>query len=179
MAGRRVAELAAGRLGKSRTLEVLNELVEAGVVVAERQPPAVLFALNREHVAAEAIAMLAELRSRLFDRIRSMLGSWAIPPMTAWVFGSAARGDGDVNSDIDVIVVRPNDAEEELWEQQVTDLGAAITRWSGNGAAILDYSGAELVDLSRQGEPILAAIRNEGIHLAGAASLPTVMPGPR
>lgn len=36
------------------------------------------------------------------------------------MFGSAARGDMHVNSDIDFLVIRPDNADEDAWEQQLT-----------------------------------------------------------
>jgi Nucleotidyltransferase domain len=62
--------------------------------------------LNREHVAAPVAEALAGLRLVLWKRFRSTLGSWNPKPVYACVFGSAARGDGDVHSDIDLLLVR-------------------------------------------------------------------------
>lgn len=39
--------------------------------------------------------------------MRVELTSWKIKPLIACVFGSAARGDGNVDSDIDVLLVHP------------------------------------------------------------------------
>jgi predicted nucleotidyltransferase len=63
--------------------------------------------LNREHVAAEVAIALAGLRTELWARFRKELGSWRIKPLYAAVFGSAARGDGDEASDIDLLLVHP------------------------------------------------------------------------
>jgi hypothetical protein len=68
--------------------------------------------LNREHVAAEVAVLLSGLRIELWRRLRDELGSWRVEPLYACVFGSAARGDGDVDSDIDLLVVHPPFAGE-------------------------------------------------------------------
>ena len=86
-----------------------------------------VYRLNRDHVAAEPISQLAELRPRLFRRsaARTVRGL-AIPPhFTSSVFGSAARGDGDMNSDVDIFLVRPGDVPEddEEWRRQVVSAG--------------------------------------------------------
>jgi hypothetical protein len=62
--------------------------------------------LNRDHIAAPGAELLAGLRLELWKRLRETLGSWEVKPIYACVFGSAARGDGGPDSDIDVLLVR-------------------------------------------------------------------------
>jgi hypothetical protein len=62
--------------------------------------------LNREHVAAPVAESLAGLRLALWKRFRTTLGAWNPKPAYGCVFGSAARGDGGVHSDIDLLLVR-------------------------------------------------------------------------
>ena len=61
-----------------------------------------------------------------------------LAPVHASVFGSAARGDGDAASDIDVFVVRPATVAEDdaTWRGQLDSLADDITRWTGNHAGI-------------------------------------------
>ena len=68
--------------------------------------------LNRDHVAAPVADALAGLRLVLWKRLRSTLGSWNPKPVYGCVFGSAARGDGDAHSDIDMLLVRAPAAGE-------------------------------------------------------------------
>jgi DNA-binding transcriptional ArsR family regulator len=84
----------------------LARLVEQGIVRAEEMGRNRIHELNREHVAAPVAQALAELRLVLWTRLRSTLGGWNPKPVYGCVFGSAARGDGDVQSDIDVLLVR-------------------------------------------------------------------------
>lgn len=85
----------------------LARLVEQGIVRATWMGRNQVHELNREHVAAEVAVLLAGLRSELWRRLREELGSWRVRPLYAGVFGSAARGDGDVDSDIDLLLVHP------------------------------------------------------------------------
>jgi hypothetical protein len=57
-------------------------------------------------VAAPVADALAGLRLALWKRFRSTLGSWNPKPVYGCLFGSAARGDGDIHSDIDLLLVR-------------------------------------------------------------------------
>jgi predicted nucleotidyltransferase len=85
----------------------LARLVEQGTVRATQMGRNVVHELNRDHVAAQIAVLLAGLRSELWDRLRVEVGSWSIKPIYAAVFGSAARGDGGDDSDIDLLLVHP------------------------------------------------------------------------
>lgn len=173
LSGRRIAELAGDQLGKTRAIEVLGELAAAGIVLVESRPPALLYQLNRDHLAADAICQLADLRSTLIEQMRSHLDGWECAPATAWLFGSAARGDGTDSSDIDIAVVRPEglDADELVWSAQLVEFSDAIARWTGNETNVIEYSESEISELHRAGEPILESIQAEGIRLAGRSRL--------
>lgn len=84
----------------------LTRLIEQGIVRAEEMGRNRVHALNREHVAAPVAEALAGLRLVLWQRFRSTLGDWNPKPAYGCVFGSAARGDGDAHSDIDLLLVR-------------------------------------------------------------------------
>jgi predicted nucleotidyltransferase len=168
LTGRRVAELAAGQLGQSRVNEVLGELAQAGIVAAEAHPPAKLYTLNRSHVAADAVVALTDLRGQLVARIRAALAVWRPAPDSAWLFDSAARGDGDATSDIDVLVVRPDtvDGDDPGWLSQLAALGARMREWSGNEASVIEYAARDFAELARSGERLVDEIRRDGIRLA-------------
>lgn len=84
----------------------LARLVEQGIVRATEMGRNRVHELNREHVAAPVAEALAGLRLALWRRFRSTLGGWNPKPTYGCVFGSAARGDGDVRSDIDLLLIR-------------------------------------------------------------------------
>ncbi len=84
----------------------LGRLVEQGIVRATEMGRNRVHELNREHVAAPIAEALAGLRLMLWQRFRNTLGSWNPKPVYGCVFGSAARGDGDAQSDIDLLLVR-------------------------------------------------------------------------
>ena len=85
------------------------------------------------------------------------------------MFGSAARADGDASSDIDLLIVRPGDVDEEEpnWRAQVDALGEAVRAWTGNHAGIVELGERDLDDLSRRPPPILTDLRTDAIDLAG------------
>ena len=139
LTGRQVARLA--RNGSDRGLRLaLNRLAEQGLVDTQDAPPAVLYTLNHDHIAAPVALALVGLRSALCDRLRDAIAQWEIPPVHVSLFGSAARGDGDATSDIDLFVVRPQPlaVEDQIWRAQLDSLANDVVRWTGNHAGISD-----------------------------------------
>jgi predicted nucleotidyltransferase len=85
----------------------LARLVEQGIVRATLMGRNQVHELNRDHIAASIAEMLAGLRTVLWQRFREELARWSPRPLYASIFGSAARGDGDESSDIDLLLVHP------------------------------------------------------------------------
>ena len=83
----------------------LVRLVEQGIVRATEMGRNRVHELNREHLGAPVAGLLADLRLELWNRFRKTLGAWNPKPVYGCVFGSAARGDGDAQSDIDLLLV--------------------------------------------------------------------------
>lgn len=169
LSGRQVAEMTGGEVRRSRAQQVLHELVRAGLVLQETRPPAHLYRLNREHVAALAVSALAGQREELLRRMREHVGRWSVPPTGVWLFGSAARGDGGPDSDIDVLVIRRKGVEEDdpVWQAQISDLAERAWRWSGNSCETLEMSESEAVSLARSGERLADELRRDAVPLAG------------
>jgi predicted nucleotidyltransferase len=101
----------------------LSRLVEQGLVRATVVGRNRVHELNRDHVAAPVALTLANLRNELWNRFRETLRGWQLQPLYACVFGSAARGDGSVDSDIDLLLVhRPFSGEAPQAKQSTTIL---------------------------------------------------------
>lgn len=165
--GREVARLA----GRSKTgvQAVLDRLAEEGLVHQEQAGRAHVYALNREHILGPAVELMAGARTDLFRRLRDAVGAWKIAPEHASVFGSAARGDGDRASDIDLFVVRPRDLDsaDKEWRRQIDEIVRSIRDWTGNHAAISEVSVTEVDGLVRGNAPIVEALKVDAVELAG------------
>lgn len=61
-----------------------------------------------------------------------------MPPRHASLFGSVARGDGSVESDVDLLVVCPPriSADDPTWRAQLDTLAVDVYEWTGNHASI-------------------------------------------
>jgi hypothetical protein len=168
LTGRQVA-LLTGRTSHSGVIKVLDRLVKQGLVDRVELNRTYLFSLNRDHLAASAVESLMELRSKLIDQTRSVAAAWTVQPVHLSMFGSAARGDGNSESDIDLFAVRaavvPDD--DGAWREQVEDLGRRVERWTGNPATVMEVSEAALGRFAAEGRPILSELRADGVLLAG------------
>lgn len=65
------------------------------------------------------------------------------------------------------------DPDDPTWSSQIIGLSDAVARWTGNEAGVIEYSEAEVAELVRAGERIVADMAAEGIHLAGRVDIET------
>ncbi len=155
-----------GQYSEAGVRKVLARLTQQGVVRAERVSHIYRYRLNQEHLAASAIIELANQRGTLLQRLEERLGAWPVQPVYAALFGSAARGDMHVGSDIDLLLVRPDEAPRVQWDDEVSSLSHAVSNWTGNDARVLEYSRSD-VAVRPLDDPVLASVANEGITVAG------------
>jgi predicted nucleotidyltransferase len=176
LTGREVSRLV--RAGSQPTVNAsLRRLTEEGLAHAEEAGNAYLYTFNREHLAAPAVEQLALIRLELERRLRSEIAEWEIAPAHASIFGSAARGDGDTRSDVDVFVVRPTRVSEDdpRWRSQLEQLSDRVHAWTGNHLALSEISAADVSRLRRERPPVFEELRRDAITLAGPA--PTELVG--
>lgn len=168
LTGREVARLV--RTGSQPAVNAsLRRLAEQGLVRAEEAGNAYLHTLNREHLGAPVVVLLRDIRRELERRLRVEIEEWKIAPTHASIFGSAARGDGDTSSDIDIFVVRPTDVDDDDagWRQQLDRLADRVYAWTGNHGGISEVSAADVRRLRRERPPVVDELRRDAITLAG------------
>lgn len=150
--------------------KVLARLVRQGVVLAETPARYPLYRLNREHVAAPHIEALTRVRDQIFANIRVEVAGWQIAPLHAGLFGSFARGTAHSDSDIDVLLVRPEvlaEHAEDAWLDQLGHLERRIRDWTGNAAQIIDLAPGTLGQMAHDGDPLVDSWRAEDIPVHG------------
>lgn len=170
LTGRAIATLTAGKVGQSRTNQVLSQLADAGIVTKDVQSFGYLYRLNHEHVAAPAIMVLASMRETLMERMANAVTQWDIPAVAVWMFGSAARGEASSSSDIDMVVVRPEQigADDPQWLDQIDDFTIHVSSWSGNEVNLLEFSLREIHEWTDRAEPLMDSLRAEALRVYGA-----------
>lgn len=143
--------------------ETVRRLVSQGIVDEHGIGRDRAYALNDDHLAAGAIREIADLRAALIARLRDRLASWSHPPVFAALFGSAARGEMAPDSDLDLVLVRPDGAADDIWLTQLADLTRDATAWTGNDTRIIDLTADEVAAASFR--PLLTAVAGEGVAL--------------
>lgn len=123
----------------------LGRLVEQGIVRATWMGRNQVHELNRDHVAAPVALLLAGLRGELWSRLRGEVGGWRPRPLYACVFGSAARGDGDAGSDIDLLLVHPPFPGEKSSARLSSSVRAVLA--DAMGAAVLAAAETDAVQV--------------------------------
>lgn len=169
LTGREVARLV--HAGSQPTVNAsLRRLSDEGLVHAEEAGNAYLYTLNREHLAAPAVELLAGVRAELERRLRDEIADWQVAPIHLSIFGSAARGDGDRRSDIDIFVVRPRDVPDDdpRWLGQLDRLSERTLAWTGNHAGLSEVSERDLRRLRRERPPVVSELSRDAITIAGS-----------
>jgi predicted nucleotidyltransferase len=141
VSGREAARLA--RAGRSMTQHVLREFVELAIVSVETTPAQHLYRLNEEHrlVRDGLVPLFRAERQRvvdLFEELRRILAEGAAAPegaiLTAYLFGSAARGDDAPGSDMDLLVLTREQGEAEAVHDLLARYAPALR--TGFGVAL-------------------------------------------
>ena len=162
--GRRIASGAG--VAHSTALRILDRLETEGIVHSETAGAARVFRLNDEHVFAPVIREIAMTRTRLIERFRSELADWAQQPLLAVIFGSFARGEAGIDSDIDVLIVPPERVPDSNgWDAQIESLEERARAWSGNAVNVIDIDRASL-GVERE---VLVDVRANQIELTDGA----------
>lgn len=161
-----------GRHSQTGVNRVLNRLVHEGIVARAAAGSARTYTLNRDHLQADAIVQLARARERFVQRLTEAMSDWLDPPHFAALYGSAASGIHDSDSDIDLFIVRPDEAHEddEDWAQNLLDLRTSVARWTGNDCEIVEYSPAEVERAFRAGDEFVRSVGRSMTVLVGQRS---------
>jgi len=161
-----IAERVPG-VSKAGVRKALQRLAAQGVLSVRRLGSADIYSLNCEHLAAEPVIALARLRQTYLDRIRGELKASPTEPVFAAVFGSAARGQMRIDSDIDLFMVRPSAVDQVTWDEWVMELSAKSTAWTGNDTRPFVTTEQEILAASTAERSVLKEIADEGIPVAG------------
>lgn len=165
--GRALARALEPHATRPTVQEALRHLEAAGVVVATNRPPAVLYELNRDHVAAKAVGELADLRGALWARIVAEIEGWSSKPIGGYLFGSAARGEATAESDIDLLLVYADAGDGSQAEPDQARLAQGLTAWSGNRSQVIDMTMSQLAAADRDGQPLIAELQRDAVALHG------------
>ena len=96
-----------------------TSVLNRGLIIESLHGETYSYELNTRHIMYEAIQLLASSRTRVIAPLSSQMSTWPVQPLSPQIFGSAARGEMTVISDIDD---RADDGGSPRW----------LTETSGN-----------------------------------------------
>jgi predicted nucleotidyltransferase len=148
---------------------VLPGLVELGVVERREVPPSSLFRLVPEHVASRLLLGLSRARDVVLDEIGSLTRQLIPSATTVLVFGSLARGAAEADSDIDLLVIRPDDTgeDDDGWAASLEQLRDAIRRLAGNRVEVLEVDESAAAARLETESRLWADIARDGVVIHG------------
>ena len=148
---------------------IMPGLVELGIVERRDVPPAALFRLVGEHVASRAVLAVARARTAVLDEVGATAAELSPAPTSVIVFGSFAQGTARVGSDIDIVVIRPDNVgdDDPAWHGVLENWRQSVRRLTGNPVEILDVAATDASRLLRSRRPLWSDIRRHGIVVHG------------
>lgn len=170
LTGRQIARLAGTGTPANIRLSLLR-LVSIGLVRSAPAPHATMYSANRAHILWPAVEIMMNARQELNRRIAVFADTVAPEGVTVALYGSVARGDSTGQSDIDLLVVFPDDVEPDDRDEFVTGLRDKVQLWSGNDAQIYDLSASALFRQQEKGDPIVDSWAADGIVVFGDSML--------
>jgi len=164
---RTIARLAGVSLAQASRL--LPSLVELGIVERREAPPSALFRLVPENVGARAITALTRTRQTALDELGETAAGLTPAAASVIVFGSFARGEADVESDLDVVVVRSRDVDEDdpAWRSTTERWRDQARRLTGNRVQVLEIGEVEVARLLRSRKPLWLDVQRDGLVVFG------------
>lgn len=174
LSGSRVAELIP-EASNPGVRTALRRMTAQGVVLAQPSSHAILYSANREHLAWPAIqgvvdyatSVDATFRSHVLTAADRELGKTDGHRTTIALYGSVARRQARPDSDVDLVVLSPDDTDPAGVDRLVLALTAEVPTWTGNRCSVYDLTRTRLRELVASGDPIVASWRRDAITLAG------------
>jgi predicted nucleotidyltransferase len=156
-------------VSEAQASRILPGLVAIGLVERREAPPSALFRVVRDHIAAGPVLALARSRDRMIQQMREIAEGLPVPAVSVIVFGSFARGQADLESDIDTLMIRPSDVSEsdEAWSASVQQWIDRVGEVSGNRVEVLEAEEYEVsARLNREGN-VWQDIERDGLIIHG------------
>ena len=142
LSGREVRRRLSREASQAGVQKALDRLWDSGLVTQRRNGRAILNRLNRDHALAPFVIDLVEMGDTMPSRIAEVMRPHLKGASKALLFGSVARWQADSESDIDLILVWPDDYDKDPWDAKDT-ISEALSRFTGNPCNTLLFTESE------------------------------------
>jgi predicted nucleotidyltransferase len=160
-------------VGKSRVIEVLNDLAHLGIVDREIVGSSHLFSINKDHLCYQALRVLTSPLPGLKRHIQRIVAGFQRAPLAVVIFGSVAKGSSLAGSDLDLLVIRPSQVppEDSAWVAQTLELVVQLERSTGYPVQLVEYSESEFQALVNRGARLITELSDTGMVVTGELEL--------
>ena len=163
LTGRQVHALVSDDYSLWTVQEALKVLTQLGLVITQTIGRASAHTINDDHVSVAPLRVLLDPITALTETIRKSVGDDVKHEVkTVILFGSIARGEANLYSDVDLAVIAPAG-----WDGR-TDLEDAVRTRLGNNCDVLVFTSEDFTRLSGTGEPVVREILTDGVALIGS-----------
>ena len=159
LTGRQVHALVSDNYSLWTVQETLKALTQLGLVNTHPIGRAGVHTVNENHVSVAPLRALLDPIAALTETVREAVGD---DIRTVILFGSIARGEAHINSDIDLAVIAPSG-----WDGR-TDLEDTVRTRLGNDCDVLVLTAEDFTRPPGSDEPVIREIVTEGIALIGS-----------
>jgi predicted nucleotidyltransferase len=159
LTGRQVHALISDRYSLWTVQEGLKALTQLGLINTQTIGRAGVHTVNEDHVSVAPLRVLLDPIAALTDTVREVVGN---DVTTVILFGSIARGEANIHSDVDLAVIAPAG-----WDGRA-DLEDAVHTRLGNHCDVLVFTAEEFTRPSGTREPVVREILTDGIALLGS-----------
>ncbi len=166
LTGRQVHALVSDDYSLWTVQEALKALTQLGLVNTHTIGRAGVHTINEDHVSVAPLRVLLDPITALTDTVREAVGH---DVKTVILFGSIARGEANIHSDVDLAVIAAAG-----WDGR-TDLEDAVRTRLGNNCDVLAFTSEDFTRLADTGEPVVREILTNGVALIG--SIPRMKSG--
>jgi predicted nucleotidyltransferase len=167
LSGREIAKQA--NMSAPSSLEALTSLENLNIVTRQRGGREHFFYMNREHYLVTKIIIPVLNAERKFAKsiytdIDKGLGKYS---SSLIVFGSTARREEDIESDLDLCVVFKDAASKKKIEKVITDLSFSLNKKYGVSLAPFHISEQDFAKRAKNKKSPVTDIIKEGRHISG------------
>jgi predicted nucleotidyltransferase len=159
LTGRQIHRLLSDRYSLWTVQEALKVLTQLGLVNIQTVGRASVHTINEDHVSVAPLRVLLDPITALTNAVREAVGS---DVEAVILFGSIARGQANIGSDVDLAVIAPAG-----WEG-ATELEDAVRSRLGSNCDVLVFTLEDFTRLAETGEPVVRQILSNGVALMGS-----------
>jgi predicted nucleotidyltransferase len=151
---------------------VLAQLVDLGIIERREVPPAVVYRPVDGNFVIALLLQLCNARAAILEQARRSAVGIRPRPVLLGIFGSVARGTSDALSDIDVMVVRPPDADDnDVWYDSIDRWRRDLEAFAGTRVNTIEVSEQEAADRDAAPDRFWSEVLRDLIPLHASTSV--------